>query len=100
MNETEAKSVSRSVSMPEDLWDLVDAHALTTRDGDRSTFIRRLVTENLSAAGKLPGSPGARVVAAALALLEIEEGDADAVLAVLKSRSQERLAARGKESAA
>lgn len=56
--------MSRSVTMTEEMWDVVDAHALSDpQSGDRSTYIRRLVTADLQAAGKLPGSPEAEDLA-------------------------------------
>ena len=60
----ETKAVSRSVTMTEEMWDVVDAHATTDpQSGDRSTYIRRLVTADLQAAGKLPGSAEAEDLA-------------------------------------
>ena len=74
MNEerVETKAVSRSVTMPLALWDAVDAHANADRDaGDRSTYIRRLVTADLQAAGKLPGSPEAEALREARDVMQL-----------------------------
>lgn len=58
------KAVSKSVTMTVEMWDVVDAHATTDpQSGDRSTYIRRLVTADLQAAGKLPGSADAEDLA-------------------------------------
>lgn len=48
----DAKSVSKSVSLPDALWDLVDSHAQEI-GGDRSSYVRGLVTTDLQAAGKI-----------------------------------------------
>jgi hypothetical protein len=51
------KSVSRSVSLPELLWPVLDAHA-ESLGGDRSSWIYSLVVPALRAAGKLgKGTP-------------------------------------------
>jgi hypothetical protein len=50
------KSVSRSVSLPERLWPVVDSHA-EGLGGDRSSWIAGLVIPALRAAGKLDDAP-------------------------------------------
>ena len=58
------------MSLPESLWNAVDAHAATDpNSGDRSSYIQRLVTDDLAAAGKLPGSPEAEALAEARDLI-------------------------------
>jgi len=47
MTETETKSVSKSVSMPERLWAEVETRAPHTPGGDRSGYIRNLVEADL-----------------------------------------------------
>ena len=42
--------------MPENVWAIVDAHAPTTLQHDRSGYIRSLVEADLLAAGKYPGT--------------------------------------------
>lgn len=60
------------MSLPESLWNAVDAHAATDpNSGDRSSYIQRLVTDDLAAAGKLPGSPEAEAQAEARELIAI-----------------------------
>lgn len=51
----DAKAQTRTVSMPKSLWDAVDNHAKEAGE-DRSSYLRRLASADLSAAGKLPGS--------------------------------------------
>ena len=90
----EEKAVSRSVSLPESLWGVVDAHALAdVASGDRSSYIRRLVTADLRAAGKLPGSPLAEV--AELAKEAAEVVGADVVLVALRQLGSGKLAKAG-----
>lgn len=48
------KAVSKSVSLPEALWNAVDG-----RKDDRSSYIRGLVEADLAASGRLPGTPEA-----------------------------------------
>lgn len=47
------KSVSRSVSMPENIWDAIENHAPTTPGKDRSGYIRSLVESDLNRVGAL-----------------------------------------------
>lgn len=49
----EVKAVSRSVTLREDFWNQVDAHAKQVT-GDRSTYIRGLIERDLSGAPALP----------------------------------------------
>lgn len=49
----DVKAVSRSVTLREDFWDQVDAHAKQVT-GDRSTYIRGLIERDLSGAPALP----------------------------------------------
>ena len=63
------KAVSRSVSLSEDLWDLADEHANT--NGGRSEYFRKLVTDDLDKAGKLPGTNSAELYEELAATAEI-----------------------------
>lgn len=62
-DKTEPKAVSRSVTLREDFWDRVDAHAKATT-GDRSTYIRGLIERDLS--GAVVSNPTAPDILSAL----------------------------------
>jgi hypothetical protein len=62
------KSESRSVSMPTYFWEILEDHAKAINE-DRSSYLRKLATSDLSAAGKLPGNASAPVMAKFLELL-------------------------------
>jgi metal-responsive CopG/Arc/MetJ family transcriptional regulator len=47
------KAVSKSVSLPEALWETIEAHAPTTPGRDRSGYIRNLVEDDLKRNGPL-----------------------------------------------
>lgn len=49
------KAETKTVSLPGRLWAALDAHAVGTI-GDRSSYLRKIVTDDLALAGKLPGS--------------------------------------------
>jgi hypothetical protein len=76
------KAVSKSVSMPEAMWESLDSHA-TEINEDRSDLVRRLVQAELQKAGKLPGTPAHDIRAEALSAAEI--AGPDAVLKALRS---------------
>lgn len=68
----ETKAVSRSVTMPESLWDATDSHAASDPiSGDRSSYIRRLVTADLEASGKLPGSAQEQALTKSRAMIDL-----------------------------
>lgn len=48
------RAVSRSVSMPESIWDVAEAHAAESHGENVSAYIRRLVLEDLEGKGLLP----------------------------------------------
>lgn len=60
----EEKSEKISISLPPSLLAVIDAH-----EPNRSSYIQRLVTADLAAAGKLPGSPEAEALAEARDLI-------------------------------
>lgn len=77
----QSKAIGKSVSLPEGLWNTIDKHAASDpSSGDRSSYIQRLVTADLQAAGKLPGSPAekARQKAEAVILAFANPEDASA----------------------
>lgn len=90
------KAVSKSVSMSEALWLAVDAHA-TDMGEDRSDYVRRLVQQDLTAAGKLPGGSMSviREVAVEAASLMGEQR----VLSILNRLKLRAIAGRAKEVA-
>lgn len=51
---TDDKSISRSVSMLQSRWELIDGHAPTTPGKDRSGYLQALAEADLRAAGLLP----------------------------------------------
>lgn len=55
----DAKAKSRSVSLPETLWDAVHSYVPTVHH-DRSSWIKMLVTKALAEANALPADPAAR----------------------------------------
>lgn len=80
-----SRAVSRSVSLPAFLWDIIDA------TGDRSRFIRPLVEKELRAQGKLPGSAENALVEQFAELVSDEAGKktAAALLEEIASRKAE-----------
>jgi predicted transcriptional regulator len=62
-DKSDPKSVSKSVSLPDDMWELVDSHAEAT-DGDRSAMFRRLVIAELTSSGKWAGDKTAEFASA------------------------------------
>lgn len=87
------KSVSKSVSMPDWLWDLVEAHAPTTPGKDRSGYFRNLVEDNLRAVGKLAneGAQDVEFLAKIAATVKIDANAKKAIERVLM-KSREALA--------
>lgn len=66
--------------MPEAIWDIVDAHAAADpASGDRSSYIFRLVSADLDAAGKMPGSVGAQAMAKARAIIAADPQAAESI---------------------
>lgn len=83
------KAVSKSVSMTEALWAAVDSHADDMGE-DRSDYIRRLVHDDLTAAGKMPKTP--RNAVRELAIAAAELAGERRVLEVLENLKAEALA--------
>lgn len=81
------KAVSKSVSMPDQLWDIVEVHAPTTPGKDRSGYIRNLVEQDLAQSGKLPGTVHAEIIAAA------DEVGHDRALEILRKAGRRKAAA-------
>lgn len=86
------KSEKISISLPQSLLAAVDAH-----EPNRSRYVQRLVTADLQAAGKLPGSPLAEV--AELAKEAAEVVGAEVVLVALRQLGAGKLAKVGEEAA-
>lgn len=86
------KSVSRSVSMPQQLWEACESFA-AKHHHDRSSFIRSLVTKALADAGALPDDPKARELARLSEL--IDAGGLDQVRAAADSIEAGLIASAG-----
>lgn len=93
------KSVSRSVSMLQSMWDLIDAYAPSTPGKDRSGYLQSLAEADLRSAGFLPEAGSGdhadfvkKVTAGVIANPRVKKS-IEKLLA--KSEGQRRMAAAG-----
>ena len=81
------KAVTKTVSMPEKIWEAIDTYAPTINE-DRSSWLRGLAVKALADAGKLPDSPKAKIISTVDALFEAIGPDAlNAELEAITARS-------------
>lgn len=92
-----SKAVSKSISLNEDIWALLDERAPNTPGRDRSGYIANLVDEDLRSAGMLPAINAdedvAKLTAKVAAAVRKDPTLTDRIEAVLsKSTRSRRLA--------
>lgn len=85
-NPDAAKVVSKSVALPNSMWDAIDVHAPTTPGRDRSGYIRGLVEADLKKNGPLAKEEAAK--AALIAAGEQFRGGLEGALEALAELSR------------